>query len=105
MSIKLRNRKAAESHLGQFVEDLTVPPKLISNILESDVRSQQVSPCGQSLNTPVNVPLFPDGRAWLPVQVSESYLQYLVKLHTKLEFTQHDDRVRRLLLWVCGCAR
>lgn len=39
MSIKLRNRKAAESHLGQFVEDLTVPPKLISNILESDVRS------------------------------------------------------------------
>ena len=38
MSIKLRNRKAAESHLGQFVEDLTVPPKLITNVLESEVR-------------------------------------------------------------------
>lgn len=26
--------------------------------------------------------------------MNESYLQYLVKLHTKLEFTQHDDRAR-----------
>lgn len=38
MNMKLRNRKAAEAQLGQFVEDLSLPPKLISGILEADVR-------------------------------------------------------------------
>ena len=38
MSIKLRNRKAAEAQLGQFVEDISLPPKLISAIVDGEVR-------------------------------------------------------------------
>ena len=38
MSLKLRNRKAAEAQLGQFVEDISLPPKLISAIVEGEVR-------------------------------------------------------------------
>ena len=41
MSIKLRNRKAAESALGQFVEDITLPPKLITGISESEARRRR----------------------------------------------------------------
>ena len=37
MSIKLRNRKAAEARLGTFVETLTVPPELIRAVVEDDV--------------------------------------------------------------------
>ena len=37
MSIKLRNRKAAEVRLGTFVETLTVPPELIRAVVEDDV--------------------------------------------------------------------
>uniref|UniRef100_A0A7S0WFJ8 Vacuolar protein sorting-associated protein 52 homolog n=1 Tax=Pyramimonas obovata TaxID=1411642 RepID=A0A7S0WFJ8_9CHLO len=37
MSIKLRNRKTAEAELGQFVEGLTVPPRLVTDILDRDV--------------------------------------------------------------------
>ena len=37
MSIKLRNRKTAEAQLGQFVEDLSLPPKLISAIVDGEV--------------------------------------------------------------------
>ena len=37
MSIKLRNRKAAERRLGVFVEEITVPPELITSVLEEDV--------------------------------------------------------------------
>jgi hypothetical protein len=37
MSIKLRNRKAAERRLGAFVEEITVPPELIASVLDDDV--------------------------------------------------------------------
>eukprot|EP00958_Prasinococcus_capsulatus_P017996 scaffold2075_cov444-Prasinococcus_capsulatus_cf.AAC.4 len=37
MSVKLRNRKAAEVKLGKFIEDLVIPPDLIRGILESEV--------------------------------------------------------------------
>ena len=37
MSIKLRNRKTAEAQLGQFVEDISLPPKLISAIVDGEV--------------------------------------------------------------------
>lgn len=37
MSVKLRNRKAAEARLGTFVETLTVPPELIRAVVEDDV--------------------------------------------------------------------
>ena len=37
MSIKLRNRKAAERRLGTFVEDITVPPDLIAAVLDDPV--------------------------------------------------------------------
>jgi hypothetical protein len=43
MSIKLRNRKSAEAQLGQFVEDISLPPKLISAIVDGEVRRR--SPC------------------------------------------------------------
>jgi|Laugresbdmm110sd_1035091.scaffolds.fasta_scaffold164310_2 hypothetical protein len=38
MSLKLRNRKAAEAQLGQFVEDISIPPKLISAVVDGEVR-------------------------------------------------------------------
>ena len=57
MSIKLRNRKAAESFLGQFVEDLTVQPKLISNVLESEARPRR---CSRHLSA-----------CWLPANADE----------------------------------
>ena len=38
MSLKLRNRKAAESQLGQFIEDMSIAPKLISGIVDAEVR-------------------------------------------------------------------
>ena len=37
MSLTLRNRKTAEAQLGQFVEDISVPPKLISAIVDGEV--------------------------------------------------------------------
>jgi hypothetical protein len=37
MSIKLRNRKAAERRLGVFVEEITVPPELITSVLDDEV--------------------------------------------------------------------
>jgi len=37
MSIKLRNRKAAEAQLGQFVEDMSLPPKLVGAIVDGEV--------------------------------------------------------------------
>lgn len=37
MSIKLRNRKAAERRLGSFVEEITVPPDLITAVLDDEV--------------------------------------------------------------------
>jgi len=40
LSIRLKNRKAAEEELGAFVENLTVPPQLITNILESEVNEE-----------------------------------------------------------------
>eukprot|EP00959_Pyramimonas_sp_CCMP1952_P321182 6721104-Pyramimonas_sp.AAC.1 len=36
MSIKLRNRKTAEAELGKFVEGLTVPPRLVTDILDRE---------------------------------------------------------------------
>jgi hypothetical protein len=44
MSIKLRNRKAAEAQLGQFVEDISLPPKLISAIVDGEVRHSGYDP-------------------------------------------------------------
>ena len=41
MSIKLRNRKTAEAQLGQFVEDISLPPKLISAIVDGEVSRPQ----------------------------------------------------------------
>ena len=47
MSLKLRNRKAAESQLGQFIEDMSIPPKLISGIVDAEVRAIVQHPiCG-----------------------------------------------------------
>ena len=40
MSIKLRNRKTAEAQLGQFVEDISLPPKLISAIVDGEVSAR-----------------------------------------------------------------
>ena len=37
MSLKLRNRKAAESQLGQFIEDMSIAPKLINGIVDGEV--------------------------------------------------------------------
>ena len=41
MSIKLRNRKTAEAQLGQFVEDISLPPKLISAIVDGEVSEKR----------------------------------------------------------------
>ena len=40
LSIKLRNRKAAETSLGAFVEGITVSPSLVSSLLESEVNEE-----------------------------------------------------------------
>jgi hypothetical protein len=54
MSIKLRNRKTTEAQLGQFVEDISLPPKLISAIVDGEVsRPQNLSVCA----TPSPAPL------------------------------------------------
>jgi len=37
MNVKLRNRKAAELQLSEFIQQIVVPPELISNICESEV--------------------------------------------------------------------
>jgi len=42
MSLKLRNRKAAEAQLGQFVEDISLAPKLISAIVEGETNEAYV---------------------------------------------------------------
>lgn len=58
MSMKLRNRKAAEAQLGQFVEDISVPPKLISAIVDGEVRalpSRAMAACRVSLRCPEHV--------------------------------------------------
>lgn len=43
MSLKLRNRKAAEAQLGQFVEDISLAPKLISAIVEGEARPAETA--------------------------------------------------------------
>jgi len=40
MSIKLRNRRAAEEALGNFVDRIAVPDDMITSVLESEVRPQ-----------------------------------------------------------------
>eukprot|EP00854_Cymbomonas_tetramitiformis_P024046 gene24046-29182_t len=45
MSIKLRNRKAAEAQLGTFVEGLTVPPRLVTEILDKEVNEDYLEFC------------------------------------------------------------
>ena len=42
MSVKLRNRKAAEALLGDFVENISVPPSLIEEIVEEDISETYV---------------------------------------------------------------
>ena len=37
MNIKLRNRKAAETQLSSFIDNLVVPPQLVNNISEGEV--------------------------------------------------------------------
>jgi len=37
MNVKLRNRKAAETQLSGFIDNLVVPPQLVSNISEGEV--------------------------------------------------------------------
>ena len=37
MNVKLRNRKAAEAQLSSFIQQIVVPPDLITNICESEV--------------------------------------------------------------------
>mmetsp|Transcript_8066 Transcript_8066/g.15255 ORF Transcript_8066/g.15255 Transcript_8066/m.15255 type:complete len:644 (-) Transcript_8066:844-2775(-) len=37
MSVKLNNRKLAEAELGSFVEKITVPPALVTDILDAEV--------------------------------------------------------------------
>jgi len=37
MSVKLRNRKAAEEQLGKFIDDIAIPPALIKGIVEGEV--------------------------------------------------------------------
>ena len=37
MNVKLRNRKAAETQLSSFIQQIVVPPDLITNICESEV--------------------------------------------------------------------
>jgi Vps52 / Sac2 family len=81
MSLKLRNRKAAEAQLGQFVEDISLPPKLISAIVEGEVREE---PCGRLRCVLLT-------RSPL-AQTNEAYVQYLVQLHNKLEFSTTKAR-------------
>eukprot|EP00965_Chrysotila_dentata_P116455 3849494-Pleurochrysis_carterae.AAC.1 len=37
MNVKLRNRKTAESQLSSFIQQIVVPPELITNICEAEV--------------------------------------------------------------------
>lgn len=89
MSLKLRNRKAAESQLGQFIEDISIPPKLISGIVDGEARIlTHVSDLDCGLLTHALV---------LP-QTNEAYVQYLVQLHNRLEFAATKARP-------CDCCR
>ncbi|KAI4989837.1 vacuolar protein sorting-associated protein 52 A [Hordeum vulgare subsp. vulgare] len=40
MGLKLRNRKAAESQLSKFVEDIIVPPRMIDIIVDGEVNDE-----------------------------------------------------------------
>ncbi len=90
MSIKLRNRKAAEAQLGQFVEDISLPPKLISAIVDGEVRTRAV---------PRRAPRHLADAAMLApaacAQPNEAYVHSLVQLHTRLEFIASDPKARR----------
>ena len=44
MSVKLRNRRAAEERLGNFVDRIAVPNDMITSVLESEVHSLTDSP-------------------------------------------------------------
>ena len=81
MSLKLRNRKAAEAQLGQFVEDISIPPKLISAVVDGEVR----------MHPPLSHCSLADAPRRQP---NEAYVQYLVQLHNKLEFTATKVRPR-----------
>lgn len=37
MSVKLKNRRAAEGRLGSFIEALALPPALVEGIMQSEV--------------------------------------------------------------------
>jgi len=40
MGLKLKNRKAAESKLSKFVEDIIVPPRMIDIIVDGEVNDE-----------------------------------------------------------------
>ena len=65
MSLKLRNRKAAEAQLGQFVEDISLPPRLISAIVEGEASPPLLCSRPRSALTPRSLP--PDERGLRPV--------------------------------------
>jgi hypothetical protein len=82
MSLKLRNRKAAEAQLGQFVEDISLAPKLISAIVDGEVRFCEAARCkAHGTSHPA-----------VARQTNEAYVQYLVQLHNKLEFSTSKAR-------------
>ena len=87
MSIKLRNRKTAEAQLGQFVEDISLPPKLISAIVDGEVSARTHNLLTHS------------SRHALLTQVNDAYVHYLVQLHTKIEFLATDPKVRVSHCW------
>eukprot|EP00899_Mesostigma_viride_P022961 jgi/Mesvir1/384/Mv11278-RA.2 len=43
MSVKLRNRKTAEAELAKFIDDVVVPPDLITNVLEAEVNEDYLA--------------------------------------------------------------
>ena len=95
MSIKLRNRKTAEAQLGQFVEDISLPPKLISAIVDGEVSARIFTPRPKSHRS----------RHALLAQVNDAYVHYLVQLHTKIEFLATDPKVRVARCWRAARAR
>ena len=42
LSVKLKNRKAAEAKLGELVEEIALPPELIDEILDAEVGDSYV---------------------------------------------------------------
>jgi hypothetical protein len=46
MSMKLKNRRAAEGKLGNFVNQVTVPEDLVTNIFEAEVGAQVAQVAG-----------------------------------------------------------